>query len=90
VTIATGTAVTGFDGNGQLEQVICDGLRLVADLVVVGVGAIPNSELARAAGLAVDNGIVVDGQFRTQDPAIQRHRRLRQPVAPAARPAPAA
>jgi len=70
VTIATGTAVTGFDGNGRLEQVICDGLQLAADLVVVGVGAIPNSELAREAGLAVDNGIVVDGQCRTQDPAI--------------------
>jgi 3-phenylpropionate/trans-cinnamate dioxygenase ferredoxin reductase subunit len=70
VTIETGTAVTGFDGNGRLEQVICDGLRLAADLVVVGVGAIPNTELAREAGLAVDNGIVVDGQCRTQDPAI--------------------
>jgi len=70
VTIATGTAVTGFEGNGRLEQVICDGLRLAADLVVVGVGAIPNSELAREAGLAVDNGIVVDAQCRTQDPAI--------------------
>ena len=70
VTIATGTAVKGFDGNGRLEQVICDGLRLAADLVVVGVGAIPNSELAREAGLAVDNGIVVDAQCRTQDPVI--------------------
>jgi 3-phenylpropionate/trans-cinnamate dioxygenase ferredoxin reductase component len=70
VTIATGMAVTGFEGNGRLEQVICDGLRLAADLVVVGVGAIPNAELAREAGLAVDNGIVVDAQCRTQDPAI--------------------
>jgi len=70
VTIATGTAVTGFEGNGRLEQVICDGLRLAADLVVVGVGAISNSELAREAGLAVDNGIVVDAQCRTQDPTI--------------------
>ena len=70
VTIATGTAVTGFEGNGRLEQVICDGLQLAADLVVVGVGAIPNSELAHEASLAVDNGIVVDAQCRTQDPAI--------------------
>ena len=70
VTIATGTAVTGFDGNSRLEQVICNGQQLAADLVVVGVGAIPNSELAREAGLAVDNGIVVDAQCRTQDPAI--------------------
>jgi 3-phenylpropionate/trans-cinnamate dioxygenase ferredoxin reductase subunit len=70
VTIATGTAVTGFEGTGRLEQVVCDSLRLAADLVVVGVGAIPNAELARDAGLAVDNGIVVDAQCRTQDPAI--------------------
>jgi 3-phenylpropionate/trans-cinnamate dioxygenase ferredoxin reductase subunit len=70
VAIATGTAVTGFDGNGRLEQVVCEGTRLAADLVVVGVGAIPNSELAREAGLAVDNGIVVDAQCRTHDPAI--------------------
>ena len=41
-----------------------------ADLVVVGVGALPNVELAEAAGLAVDNGIVVDAQCRTDDPAI--------------------
>ena len=41
-----------------------------ADLVVVGVGAIPNVELARDAGLAVDDGILVDAQCRTNDPAI--------------------
>ncbi len=41
-----------------------------ADLVVVGIGVIPNTELAEAAGLAVDNGIVVDAQCRTADPDI--------------------
>jgi 3-phenylpropionate/trans-cinnamate dioxygenase ferredoxin reductase subunit len=41
-----------------------------ADIVVIGVGALPNDELARAAGLAVDNGIVVDDLGRTSDPAI--------------------
>jgi 3-phenylpropionate/trans-cinnamate dioxygenase ferredoxin reductase subunit len=70
VMIATGTAVLGFEGNGRVKHVICDGARIAADLVVVGVGAIPNTELAREAGLAVDNGIVVDAQCRTEDPVI--------------------
>ncbi|WNG49552.1 pyridine nucleotide-disulfide oxidoreductase [Archangium minus] len=44
--------------------------RLEADLVLVGIGLIPNTELASAAGLAVDNGIVVDEYACTADPAI--------------------
>jgi 3-phenylpropionate/trans-cinnamate dioxygenase ferredoxin reductase subunit len=42
-----------------------DGWRLAAELVVIGIGAVPNDGLARAAGLAVDNGIVVDEGGRT-------------------------
>jgi 3-phenylpropionate/trans-cinnamate dioxygenase ferredoxin reductase subunit len=41
-----------------------------ADLVVVGVGVTPNTELAEAAGLAVDNGVLVDAQLRTTDPDV--------------------
>jgi 3-phenylpropionate/trans-cinnamate dioxygenase ferredoxin reductase component len=41
-----------------------------ADIVVAGVGAVPNVELAQAAGLGVDNGIVVDDRCRTDDAAI--------------------
>jgi 3-phenylpropionate/trans-cinnamate dioxygenase ferredoxin reductase subunit len=44
--------------------------RLEADLVLVGIGLIPNTELASAAGLAVNNGIVVDEYACTADPAI--------------------
>ncbi|MEO8827472.1 FAD-dependent oxidoreductase [Lapillicoccus sp.] len=47
-----------------------DGTRLPADLVVVGVGAQPNVELARDAGLEVDNGVLVDEYLRTSDPDI--------------------
>lgn len=47
-----------------------DGTLLEADLVIVGIGIIPNDDLARAAGLAVENGIVVDGQCRSSDPNI--------------------
>ena len=47
-----------------------DGQRLPADLVVVGIGVLPNAELAAEAGLPVQDGIVVDLQLRTADPAI--------------------
>lgn len=70
VAIATSASLVGFEGNRRVDHVVCDGARLAADMVVVGVGAIPNTELAREAGLAVDNGIVVDSECRTQDPAI--------------------
>ncbi|WP_027214942.1 anthranilate 1,2-dioxygenase system ferredoxin--NAD(+) reductase [Burkholderia sp. WSM2232] len=43
---------------------------LAADIVVVGIGVVPNVELAREAGLQTDNGIVVDAQCRTCDPQI--------------------
>lgn len=41
-----------------------------ADVVIAGIGAVPNVELARSAGLVVDNGIVVDERCRTADPDI--------------------
>jgi NADPH-dependent 2,4-dienoyl-CoA reductase/sulfur reductase-like enzyme/nitrite reductase/ring-hydroxylating ferredoxin subunit len=44
-----------------------DGTRLPADLVVVGVGVVPRTELAEAAGLRVGNGIIVDSHLRTSD-----------------------
>ncbi|MDP2133070.1 MAG: FAD-dependent oxidoreductase [Sulfuritalea sp.] len=47
-----------------------DGREFAADLVLVGIGIIPNAELAQAAGLEVDGGIVVDACGRTADPAI--------------------
>ena len=71
VKIQTGKSVTGFEGTGKLEQVICStGTRLEADLAVIGIGILPNHELAAEAGLKVDNGIVVDEYCRTEDPAI--------------------
>jgi 3-phenylpropionate/trans-cinnamate dioxygenase ferredoxin reductase subunit len=52
------------------EVVLADGEPIPADLVIVGVGVVPNTELASAAGLSVDNGIVIDDQARTSDPDI--------------------
>jgi 3-phenylpropionate/trans-cinnamate dioxygenase ferredoxin reductase subunit len=71
VNIQTGIAVSGFEGSGRVEKVVCaDGSSFAADLVVIGVGIVPNVELAEAAGLAVENGIVVDEFARTTDPDI--------------------
>ena len=49
---------------------LSDGRKIAADLVVAGIGVIPNIELAREAGLAVGNGILVDERLRTSDPEI--------------------
>lgn len=66
----TGVArITG--GPGRVTGIeTTDGTVIAADLVVVGAGVIPNTELAAAAGLRVDNGVVVDRQLVTDDPAI--------------------
>jgi 3-phenylpropionate/trans-cinnamate dioxygenase ferredoxin reductase subunit len=58
----------GADGAARVR--LADGGVLDADLVVAGIGVLPNQELAAAAGLACGNGIVVDEFARTSDPAI--------------------
>ena len=49
---------------------LSDGSRVEPDTVLVGIGAIPNVELAQAAGLSVDNGILVDEGLRTSHPSV--------------------
>ncbi|MET0886070.1 MAG: FAD-dependent oxidoreductase [Mycetocola sp.] len=57
--------------NGHVRGVrLDDGEILPADLVLVGVGVLPNVQLAEAAGLAVDNGVLVDSSLRTSNPDI--------------------
>ncbi len=70
VHIHTETGVTGFSGDGKVEQVLCGDRSFAADIVIVGIGIIPNVELAEEAGLKCDNGIVVDQHCRTSDPFI--------------------
>ena len=66
VAIKTHAEVTGFCGSDVVQAVsLGDGTEMPADLVVVGVGIVPNIELAEAAGLQCDNGIVVDEHCRT-------------------------
>jgi NADPH-dependent 2,4-dienoyl-CoA reductase/sulfur reductase-like enzyme len=66
VDLFTDTTVREFRGtDGRVTSVVTDGhAGLDADLVVVGVGATPNIELAAAAGLEVDNGVVTDHALR--------------------------
>ena len=71
VKLLTGVGVTGFAPAPDALTVICsNGARVPADLVIVGVGVVPNSELALEAGLACDNGILVDPHCLTSDPDI--------------------
>ena len=62
VDVRCGQQIAGVD-SGRI--VFADGSALDADLVVVGIGVIPNTELAEAAGLAVGNGILTDRDYRT-------------------------
>ena len=67
-----GARVVRLDGHdGHVRSVVLDdGQELPADLVVVGIGVVPNVELAVEAGLAVSNGIEVDATLATADPAV--------------------
>ncbi len=66
-----GDEVRQVIGNKEVEAVETKGgRRLPADLVLVGIGVVPNAEIAAAAGLAVANGIVVDQGLVTSDPTI--------------------
>ena len=71
VDIRLGAGVEALEGARQVESVVLqDGTRLPADLVIVGIGLVPNTELAEQAGLEVDNGIIVDVYAQTSDPDI--------------------
>ena len=72
VTFMLRTSVASIDGSdGHVTGVTTTGGRQVeGDLVLIGIGVQPNTELAEAAGLAVNDGIVVDAHLVTSDPAI--------------------
>jgi len=91
VEIVADVQAISISGDKQVESVQChNGTEYKADLVIIGVGVIPNTALAEQAGLTIDNGIVVDEYARTSDenilaagdctshynPIYQRHLRL--------------
>jgi 3-phenylpropionate/trans-cinnamate dioxygenase ferredoxin reductase component len=64
VRLALGTRVVGLRGNGRVEAVVTDDGRTIdCDLVLVGAGAVPRTELAEAAGLPVRDGVLVNEQL---------------------------
>ena len=62
--------VVAFSGANRLGSVLCEEGSVEADVAVVGIGAVPNDELAREAGLTCTDGIAVDERGRTSDPNI--------------------
>ena len=70
VNIMTSTQAKAFKGSETVESVVCDDHEIPADLVIVGIGILPNTELAEAAGLETNNGLVVDEHCRTSNEDI--------------------
>ncbi len=71
VTFHLGASIDRVERDGAAEMVILgDGTGLPCDAIVAGIGALPETALAEAAGLAIDNGIAADEGLRTSDPDI--------------------
>ena len=71
VELLLSTGLEAIVGNDKVQAVkTSDGRTLPADTVIVGIGVLPNTELAATAGLDVDNGIVVDNRCQTSDADI--------------------
>jgi 3-phenylpropionate/trans-cinnamate dioxygenase ferredoxin reductase subunit len=71
VRMLLGTGVEAFEGATAVERVRISGGRAIdCDLVVVGIGVTPRTELAANAGIAVENGILVDDRLRTSAAAV--------------------
>lgn len=71
VKLLCNVQVQRFSGTSRVQSVTTsDGKEVPADLVVVGVGNLPDTALAESAGIACDNGILVDEHCRSSDPHI--------------------
>jgi 3-phenylpropionate/trans-cinnamate dioxygenase ferredoxin reductase subunit len=71
VQMLMGVGVEAFEGDGAVERVrTSDGRTVDCDFVVVGIGVQPRTELAAAAGLAVDDGVLVDEHLQTSAPGV--------------------
>jgi 3-phenylpropionate/trans-cinnamate dioxygenase ferredoxin reductase subunit len=71
INLELGSTVKGFVGhNGWVTAVQTETAEWPADLVIVGAGSLPNSELAETAGITCANGILVDSQMRTSAPNV--------------------
>ena len=70
VKILLNATAQAFEGTASVEAVVTSKGRVPADVVLIGVGIVPNEEIARDAGLTCANGILVDENAATSDPDI--------------------
>ncbi|MSQ22043.1 MAG: FAD-dependent oxidoreductase [Dehalococcoidia bacterium] len=71
VTVLAPAHVQGIEGDGKAQRVVTqEGQVAPSDFVIIGIGAVPETGLAQAAGLKVDNGIVVNEYLETSEPGI--------------------
>lgn len=71
VNIIVNAQALALRGSDRVQQVVCnENHTLDADMVIIGIGVIPNTELAADAGLEVGNGVIVDELAQTSDPDI--------------------
>ena len=70
VEVCVGARIQEIQGADQVERVVCEHGTVPADLVLIGIGALPSVEIAEAAGLACDNGIQVDEMCRSSHPDV--------------------
>ncbi len=71
VTVLEGTGLAHLTGGARVTgAVLSDGRKIAADAAIVGVGVVPNTDLAAQAGLRIENGIACDALGRTSDPSV--------------------
>jgi len=71
VDIRCGAKIERIEADGSCARVVLAGGETIeADLAVVGIGAVPNTEIAAVAGLSIENGIAVNATLQTSDPDI--------------------
>jgi 3-phenylpropionate/trans-cinnamate dioxygenase ferredoxin reductase subunit len=70
VELLPGESVQAFEGDGAVARVRTSSRTIDCDFVVVGIGVMPRIELARDAGLKIDDGIVADEKLQTSSPKV--------------------
>ncbi len=70
VKLNLNTSVEGFEGKEKIEFIQAGGKRYPADIILVGIGVLPNDMLARESGLPCQDGIIVDRNAMTADPSV--------------------
>ncbi len=71
VNVHAGEMIQGFQRHGEQKALVTrSGQELVSDAIVAGIGIRPNVSIAQAAGLEVDNGVIVDRMLRTSQPDV--------------------